>query len=664
MKRTFTLLIIAFTLIIACKKDSAPSGGDQTGNNPPGGGTPGTKTPVVATATNNKGQPGQLVTYATTTTITQDTVHALVNNTTLVLYKTGDMELSAYLPPLKAGQYDVKFNLGDQPYNTTVTIDPYQTITSPDSAAIGYTGAIDTYLSKFAAINTDTTATAVKVPADQIAYLNGLKNLFNTEWAKLSSADKAELAYMMKSTKPDVTIFSTLEANNSKLKANITYAQFEENTLIACKSYIFAYYAVNGVILANDAIGYLAQKFSVPKLRVLAIISVAGTVATVVYYRYKFGEIADRLFNFLIFDPISKAIGNQQTLKIQGIKTNATTPDVTFVEKQLTALSVTGTYRSLQTTDANSVNSDIKDFVALDAKIETAWNSGKKIADALTGFFNISVIPAYVKAIRTTPLTAKKTVTPTYLTVKNISDPNIQLQATNTDGFKLTATTVNPISAEKNFTFDVNYNYPNLNVNVSKTVTAVFKPYVDSAAILRSKTWDATACYSYDPETRAQSCNLIGNTCTLKYEYYVFKNSNGSIYCSGWMYYVAGGDYIRYTFDDNFNISSKIYLPLNTLSVNALYNNCGTGKQFLWESLKGNGDSYSRGQFRVLNGWLEYNYNNTWYQYAKITKLNATELNLEMYGSYNQWNWTNLTSTGIGVVTGLENVLKQTIILK
>jgi len=642
MKRNI-LFILAITIVIAgsCKKENKPAT-PVVVTPPPVVIVP--KNPVTLIPdTSAHGGPGKIITYNTPESITKDTIMAKIGTSTVVLYKTGGKQLSLLLPVISSGSYDVSFKLGDQPYATKAIVDNYTPITDPELAAKSFIAVIDSYVNNFKSLNADTSAVATKIEPGEMNFVTDYEAAFKTQWASLSATDKLKTAYYLKNIIPDVSLLTKLKVNASGLHVNgkITFEDVAADLLGRLTLTLSV-----SLIVATEAPAISGYLLTLSPLATAAVIIGTGVAVglTLIYLHNRFKNQAS--YKYLL-DKIDEIKGKSLSLpdhhvNIQSLKTYATSP-ISLFDKKPNTLQLTGSYRSLQISDINSSSVIIKSVVAIDGQLETAWNKLKTHTDGIGSFFRISSkLPAYNKVIPTTGVVESKAVTPDYITIKNISDPTIKITSSINTGLQITAESVSQLTAEKNFSFDVIYNYDNFKISSTKTVSAVLKPTIDSVALLKAKVWTAYQYYFYDPETGQQSCNVIGNGCTIKGPYYEFRFANGSVVCGSWsLNYIKYGS-LSYDFKKGIAILAMSNFDGGGSIGDENVRACVNGTPIIGNlNSPVSAHNLSVFEYRVLNGWIEVRDSATasWRKSNKIIKLNSNELELEAFSSNLQWNF-------------------------
>lgn len=676
MKRNI-LFILAITIVIAgsCKKENKPA------------------TPVVVTLppvvivpknpvtlipdTSAHGGPGKIITYNTPESITKDTIMAKIGTSTVVLYKTGDKQLSLLLPVISSGSYDVSFKLGDQPYTTKAIVDTYKSISDPNATIDMFKNNVNAIIDTLQQQSRPNTTVD-----DDFAFIKQLMVQFSTNLQSATPAEKLSIAYMIQNSNlnpatfksagsidPDYRGFSVKQSVNAlianKLNVNeignteigsqgFTLGRiFSTKVIIATASTATFAYAIGAMIAAPS----LALVFPVVVSAVLFKMAVKAALNEEGNLLDSYIKIKDFAPDFLL-NTIKAPVINTASISTRG-----TTSVLALSNNKNVWLNLNGNFRTIQQSDLNDplLGSFITQATALQDDEKMFKAKFDDLKNRFGTYFQKVTQATIVHPTMVKTTAAEKIILANnkYVTISEVSNPDISLTAINdTKGLKITASNPNKnIKTITNFTFKITYNQAALNNNVSKTQSATYTPTIDSVALLKAKVWTAYEDYAIDPDTKQQSCNIIGNSCNVKDIYYVFKNSNGVISCSSWSY-VA--DYLaeqKYTFTDVLTRTANGNAIVST-DIGKLSTACSKGTPYVSEYQSSGPTNVSFGSYRVLNGWLELNSNNTWRQYAKITKLNATALELEFYGGFNQFVLTSFKITGTGIKPGLENVLK------
>lgn len=456
------ILVVLLTLlsVAACKKGTEKD--NTTG--------PIIKPPVSVAVKNSKGQPGQLFVYNTTHIINKDTVHAKIGGTDMVLYKTGDNELTAIIPAVAAGTYNIAFKVGEQPYTASATVDAYVAIKNPDEVATKLVTNINVYLNKFEEINADTMS--LKIGMAEMNYLKAYKKAFTEQWAKLTTTEKQEVVYYLREIIPDPALFTTLEANNdSGNRTAATSVSIEEVGFNILKVFVVAIAGAELVGEYGYKVANAVRKLSPAKGTALAIGTGLCVGAGMIYIHEKYKDNVKYQF---ILEKVNKLISLLNPFDKKALTARTTADQLVFQHKVALNIQLMGDYRSVQASDINSSNATLKSYIGIDATLEKIWTGIKSMTDGLLAILSIdSPLPAYEKCILPTAKISEKAITPGLLSIKNVSDATVKLTATTEGGWQITAESTNGLSGEKEFTFDAVYTFNEL--NITKTQNAAGK---------------------------------------------------------------------------------------------------------------------------------------------------------------------------------------------
>ncbi len=671
-KPLFLFFILTLLCLDACKKKSEnPDPTDPDGTEQPG-------SPVDATPEKTSYGIFDMVTINLQEPNAAEQINISVGGKETVMIKTGDKQYQFLLPVLPAGTHQVKLTGVTLKNELKIAVDPYASISDPDAVISAFVAQADEMMDSLTQQSAQDTSAADLQLVQLASQLNAQ---LKASIAKASETEKLEMAYFMRSLSARQNNKVQFNGNRfASVRASISAEEVSTKFKNLSNAYLKDISSAVGSVPVTLASFTAAYLFPNPYTIGLFAGSALFTIVKTKKVRDTGGQIQgmEPIVNELT--DFAAGTGRAQNARLSSLNTLLASADKSLSAVHFTAsnpswLQISGSYRNMVNTDTNvpiakDVLSSEGNFISEYNKIPALWSkAGAVIKWALekviSKFDPLSSQFGAVRRYKTADLDLNN------LSINNISNTDITLTATNDAGKGLKIIATNPknnIREVTNFTFQIAYTQRDINNTITATIPATFRSTADSIALLKSKTWKAYEVFQIDPDTRAQSCNLVNETCNVKDIYNVFKTSyNNVIVCESWSYVPITVGPLTYTFTTTFNYSGISATQI--LSPNEAVASCVAGTAYVQEVTPRQG-SGSWGEYRVINGWLEYLSGSKWVQYAKIKTLNATDLELEFYGGYSQYTWPVVYNTNLGkyvtstdftttTKTGYTNLLKK-----
>jgi hypothetical protein len=512
IKKTVLLLFIPVTVICtiisSCKKDKP----DET--------APGSSTPASATLTADSVSVNQLQIVTLTSqniSFSQSSYTGTIGgqSLTLMVYQN---TLVFQVPEIAAGNYTLQTSVEGQSYTINLNVLALQAISNPDEYIQNAVTAFEYSPANLTNIASNTsTMYGASDDAANITILNSYASALQDSLASASPEKKEAFAKFIAA---NPALFTPRE-DLIQLFDSLTFrsSTVPEFSLSTFRSGLKA--KLKPLILAGAA-AYCANVLAttIP----FGFFVAFGANCAVAYYLWEFGK-------YLIVSSQAALIQFDQTV-IEDVQRDMMSVDFEFKKNVQYTFSISSKYRNLNQQDIGSSSSVISDIVSMFDTFENKWNS-------IIGFLPVKLIGSAFHIKNVSLQTKTWNVQPTYLTIQNISNPNVTAEIINT-GSHLKATFHTSETTEQLFNFDIAYQNPNVNTsNTSHSAKIIIDPCIGNLVAAQSlsgkhvtaSATGGTAPYQYQFSNSFGSQNFSAlNTFDLVYngEYaVVVKDANG-----------------------------------------------------------------------------------------------------------------------------------------
>jgi hypothetical protein len=436
--------------------------------------------PISLSAEKNQYASYEIVTISASEDLfTEKSFTAVINNIEITI--GGEGNIAAFvLPDLNNGKYDLSFTLNQKNYMVPITIASLSNIQSADQ----YFTEIQTSLNQnINDLNTQITQLSqssenqnefIKLQNDVIKYTN-LLNDYTASYNNLSELDKIEFAKSIEANKASIdeydNLATTFYSSTLSLRGGQSIQDYEAN--VEASSLVF-YSCVNEMA---QQIPLIVAGAIISKTPIHPFINAGAILAT--------GLLVTRFM--ITVDKTITAAMNLTNKSIKPFEFVAQTSQTVYNSNVETVSNIEAKYRSV-------INSDGSDGSTINTIVEK-YNYFK---DKYNGF--ISELPSIFRpsyimtSLKNTSSNTTRAVYNNYLSITNISNPNVTLQQLNQpDGsIKIKATTTS--TTDQTFTYNVNYTNNNFTNGLTKTVNAkvTASSDLDTLTLLRSKIWVLT----------------------------------------------------------------------------------------------------------------------------------------------------------------------------
>lgn len=438
----FTLL--AFTLIISCKKkDSIP---DAT--------IPSDK---LVTLITTSATPGQLVLAQANFQPIKSSTKIGVEGILVDAFALDSNKIMFIMPTLPTGNALIDFsNLGFSK-KLPINVGTYTTITQPDIVLNSTKLKIDQIITKF---NDYISSPIIKLDPKYNDILAYLKQNLNSNFASLSNQDQITLAYFLQNNIPDPNLFTLDTLNNSFYQR--TYADSDPSKRLISIGLLLAKNIASVLIFANAGtlLAYSPDPTLITKLLALGFFTKA-IVETV------------KLLSAL--DELGILKGLQTEISSYTMRTQADT--MRLVKDIPRNIIFTGTYRNLIQSDKSSTVPFFQSLFSAKNIFEKIYSDISNIYNKIISWFTNTPpnLPIYFDPIRTTINTKTFALPGSKITLKNFSDPAIQINYSGNETSVTIQASSSTITQNKAFSFNANYVDDILGVNLVKKVDALYQ---------------------------------------------------------------------------------------------------------------------------------------------------------------------------------------------
>lgn len=458
--KTYLLLLLIVISVFSCKKTEK-----LQGNNPPIAETKNTYTVDSAST-----QPGLFSTIKASRLITKDTGTVQLGVKSIFITKIDSFHYAFFTPVLSPGTYTLDLKNINSGNNPAVVIRDYTSISNSDeviSAVMkNYNNLADSLVKN--SLNNAITPTDATFMHQLMDQLSSNIKLYNSE-------EKLLVAYQFQNMNLDNSFAKNANLDTSYLARPL--GKENENGQIMLYKVIEAERAISQAFLASGGVYITGNIFS-KTANIYTFVPFIVSVANFVYSIKAACKTIEEAISIIGF-------ATNDITEINGKGTNAN-PVLASVGKILLE-TLQCTFRTLKKSDETNTNNDISNLIKIIFKLETQDQTLKStyenIKSKFSNYFDkISInYSAYVSPVLTTAKEKIARVKSEFITVTNVSNSDISINAT-ADGENILKLTFNNpsnnITTETDFTFQITYNQEAINNKVSITEHAKFKPAV------------------------------------------------------------------------------------------------------------------------------------------------------------------------------------------
>lgn len=458
-----------------------------------------TKTePIGLSAEKSKYAPYEIVTISASENLfTVQSFSAKINDIEIIV---GSYEkiASFVLPNLNNGNYNLNFTLNDKNYIVPITVSSLTNILSADQYFNDIQTSINQNINELnlqitqLEQNSTNQNEYTNLQKDVIKYTK-LFNDYTASYNNLSAVEKQEFAKSMAANKAIIDEYNTLTAALHSSNASLRIAQsvqdyeaaveLSANQFIDCLEYTIAHVPVIliGAKLAATPTG---------------IFSIGATIAT---------GLVVTSFMFNVSETASAAVTltNKSLMPFEII---AQTSQTRFSAGVETVTDFKAKYRSLMNSDrSNGGNGSTIN------KIAESYTHFKDRYNGFLGEIPSIFRPSYVMAsLKNTFNSTTRSIFNQYVSIKNISNPNVTLQQLNQPDGSILVKAMTTADSDQTFTYDVNYINGNFTNGLTKTMDAVVSVYIKPWIAILDGTWDYQHYYkASDDAEYATFVNMI-----------------------------------------------------------------------------------------------------------------------------------------------------------
>lgn len=420
----------------------------------------------------HSGTPGDFIQIKTDDRFKNDSVSVSISGHPVILYKINDTTAAFRIPVLSPGKVNIDLSKIGAKKTLSFTIGNYTPITRPDAVKKEFTDRIGTFLTW-----ADTLKDQSMVPA-----MEGLKEVFLSEYDKLSEQEKLDVAYFLKKIHQDTGSIKRAVGNIARLadpaplfmKDKKSFKdEFTDKALWFIATGGLAY----GTIVTGITIFLLPSPALVDKVCAVALIIEGLTLVKPAFQSLK--ELVLLTWDQISFPNINELIfssGRKSSDPL--VQLYSRNYDIVFRRGKKLNIQAPAKYNSLSKKDFNQ-SAFFTTFFDVVSKIADAYDKIKtgvnKVRSWGSIFANqIPVLPDYENPIPAEPRSETRLTPADEITVEKISNPDITLSA-NANGTILTLTASGSnIQKATAFTFDMVYRDEVLGINNKMTVEAIY----------------------------------------------------------------------------------------------------------------------------------------------------------------------------------------------
>lgn len=468
MRKLFTLVLIILWSLISCKKT------DTTSNNPDP--IPVFKTTYLVDSLTTK--PSSFVTLTANHAIIKDTAIVNLGTAPIQLIKLDSLHYFFMTPVLDPGKYDLDLKNVNAANIPTVTIGNYTSITNSDALILQVKTDFNNLVDTLKANSFNNSVTVAEA-----AFLHQLMDQIIENLKNCTSQQKLAIAYQLQNINLDKSIAKSSPLDSAFVVFRLFDFGDEISSQMTQKAKEGAVFTV-GARIAATSVAFSSS----------GIIFTGGTPFSIAsllvsYTAYKLLLNAATERNAEAAAMIGVAFDNFSSDNGTGTSVNP----LVINSGQSALQKLIGKLRTLQKSDKTSgFNIDISNDINESEKSEQSDNSLKTKFDNIKAQFSnffVKISSSYITYISPFLAVAKQKIAEVkskYISITNVSNPDIQLTATDDgiNGLKISASNpANNITTETHFTFELTYTQAAINNKAKVTEQANYKPLAVSTLV-------------------------------------------------------------------------------------------------------------------------------------------------------------------------------------
>ncbi|MCC9167991.1 NHL repeat-containing protein [Pontibacter sp. XAAS-A31] len=381
-----------------------------------------------------------------------------------------DNQLMFLMPAVPSGKATVDFSGAGFQKQAEITVGNYATITNTDAVAAQFTNEIGEIATRLEAHMNDAD---IQLDARYITVLNEQRQVMEENFAKLSAEEKLQVAYFFRSNMPndeDFILNTGKPESNLRTTGTTSGEDVGEELVSTAKSFGRNVVKAIPFTYAGFKLILLPSPWLVDKVAAAGFLT-AGFV-------YSLHALSD-------LKKVSSLTGVLEEITGAERMAGPTAGEILFYKDKVKLLSVKASFRNLNQSDKNSTVSEIASLFTYVTKFQDLYDKTVSIANKVKSWFPTSGtdIPAYANPIGAKPLVKEYALPGSKLSIKNVSDPAIQLAATTAEsGMNVTAKSAT-ITQDKAFSFDIVYTDTKLEKALTKKINATFKAYKEGVTV-------------------------------------------------------------------------------------------------------------------------------------------------------------------------------------
>lgn len=430
-------------------------------------------------------KPSVLVSLTASEVITRDTFTVLLGGNPIVLLKTDNYHFSFFVPTLEPGNYTFDLTNLNSDSHPTLTINNYTHISNPDavieSGIKTYNGLVDSLLIncfKGSVTNNDAT------------FMHQLMTQLKQNVTKCNNNEKLAIAYQLQNLNlntnicnPDVIKDSTYILGFTNPIKKITFGTqvfgLATDDDVSKTVTDFANESLIYTAAASLSAGCFTASLLALRVPALQTYAACGLLTSAAGYFICTKKAASKNSQAVSF----AAVAMESPLDMDG---NGTPNNpIILSENKSVIQKILCKLRGIQEIDKVGLNSTITNCINSSNQLEVDDNTVKIKFDDIKAKFNswFNVITtnyqSYVSPIKATLRAKLARIKPKFITITNVSNPNITITATDDGNNGISVTADNPsgtITTNTKFTYQINYTQPAFNKTVKVIEQAEFKP--------------------------------------------------------------------------------------------------------------------------------------------------------------------------------------------
>lgn len=415
--------------------------------------------------------PYEVVTISTSEKmISQESTTAKINDLEIPIDIAED-KVSFLLPNLNNGKYILTFSSNKIKYEVPITVESLSNVPSADVYFAEMTSDVQTNINELIVQMNELEQSSyysnehIALKNDISKYTN-LINSYTESYKQLTEEQKQEFAKMIAANKTVFDLQSALinKLSTKTLKKLQSVSDYEENVTEKAKVFVESTFHTINLIPKVVGLAILAKTPIHPFINAGAILAAGIYVAK---FMISATTTVTAALN-LTAAAIKPSEFTSETNKITALEYN------TGIEK---AFNIRAQYRSLITSDTNDSGNTIQSIVG-------SYNTFKEKYTGLINELPDVFKPSYsMTALKNTYTNTTRSVFNKYISISNISNPNVTLEQINLpDGsIKIIASTSS--KTDQTFSYDVNYSNSNFSKGFKKSIDAKVLAVTDSTEI-------------------------------------------------------------------------------------------------------------------------------------------------------------------------------------